>query len=268
MDQDRFRDLSADFLLGRLDEPELAEFQAELERRGEEGQAELGRMREAVASLALATPPVLPSPRLREQLLSRIAEDEEGREEPGGGERKVVPVRRRGREWAWAAGIAAALALLLGLWNVNLRRDVERAEGELLVERARRAAADSIVSRLQADARDLAAVASPRGSAHTLVGTQTAPQAVARIFVDPETGRALLFAFDLPILPPDKVYELWAIRDGTPVPVTTFAPGSDRRARVELQDLRPFEDVDVLAVTVEPAPGTQAPTGQMVLSTS
>jgi anti-sigma-K factor RskA len=83
------------------------------------------------------------------------------------------------------------------------------------------------------------------------------------VFIDPGTGRAILFAFGLPILQPDELYELWAIRDGSPQPAGTFRPGPQGRARLEITDLK---GVDALAVTVEPTPGTESPTGDLVLT--
>ena len=269
MDQERFRDLGAEFLLSDLAGPELAEFEAELERRGEAGRAELAAMREALAALALAPPAARPSTALRQRLLERIAGEAE---EPASGEARgaarIVPLRRAPWEWMLAAGVAAALAALLALWNVRLREDLARAEEELAGERLQLAAADSAAAELEATRRDLAALVSPRATAHTLTGTENQPGAVARIFVDPVTGRALLFAFDLPILPPGEVYELWAIKGGTPVAAGTFSTGDERPARIELEDPDVLQGAEALAVTVEPAPGVPAPTGKMVLITS
>jgi type II secretory pathway pseudopilin PulG len=286
MDEERFRELSADFLLGELAGEELAEFQAELERRGEAGQAELARMRDALALVGLSSPATMPPRALRERLLNAVATAEPDSApasdaEPGTITRAparpadVIHLRRQSRAWQAAAAVAAILATLVALWNVRLRQDLADAREEVERVRARLAAADSAARELAAQReeletqrRDVEALVSPRGSEHKLTGTPEQPGAVARIFVDPVTGRALLFAFELPILPPDQVYELWAIKGGVPVAAGTFSTTREGRARLELPDPRILEGVDALAVTVEPAPGTQAPTGKIVLSSS
>ncbi|MBA2565108.1 MAG: anti-sigma factor [Gemmatimonadetes bacterium] len=332
MDQDRFIELSWTLLLWRLEEPDLGDWQAELDRRGEQGQAELARMREALASLAFATPPVTPPAALRQRLLDEVARggatqagagatgagaSETGAADAGtklvadarpglgqtiiGGqppsapaspsrgagrfEAEVIPINRPARPWIAAASAAAALALLLGLWNVRLRDELNRTRGEIAVLQPkaaavdtaaaelaslgrRAAAADSLAAQLEQARRDLAALVAPRGSAHQLVGTVNQPGASARIFIDPATGRVLLFVYELPVLPRNSVYELWAIKGGTPTPAGTFVPTDQRQARIELPDGRVLEGADTLAVTVEPAPGVAAPTGTMVLISS
>ncbi len=286
MDQDRFRELTWTFLLWGLPGPEQSEWEVELEGRGATGQAGLSRMREALASLALAAPPAPPPPALRERLLALIeetagetapgwpGEPEQGRERPPTGPR-VIPLPRRPWEWIAAAAVAACAAGLLALWNVSLRDDLARLRGDLqqarhdlVVAQGRLAMADSARIELEAYRRDLDALASPVGSVHTLVGTADQPEARARVFLDPQTGRAILFVYDLPVLPPQTVYELWAIKGGTPIPAGTFATKGEPRARVELKDASILQGADVLAVTVEPAPGGPAPTGKMVLSSS
>jgi hypothetical protein len=167
-----------------------------------------------------------------------------------------------------AAGIAAALALFLGVSNLRLRDRADRLTAEVEEARERLAEADSAAVRLADLQSDLDLLSGPGSSGPTLAGTGPAPGARARVFLDPATGRALLFAYDLPILQPGDVYELWAIHDGTPRPAGTFRPGGGGRARLEITDRALLEGVDALAVTVEPEPGTGAPTGDMVLISS
>ena len=285
MDQDRFRELTWTFLLWGLPAPEQSEWEAELERRGAAGQAELSSMRETLSGLALAAPSATPPVGLRERVLAAIDDRGEGLAAgPGGlppGARtptlgaSVTPLPRRPWEWVAAAAVAASLAGLLAVWNVSLRSELgrlrdnlEEARRNLVTAEERIATADSARTELEAYRRDLDALASPAGSAHTLVGTTEQPKARARVFLDPQTGRAILFVYDLPVLPPQSVYELWAIKDGKPIPAGTFAPQGEARARVELKDPSVLEGADVLAVTVEPAPGGQTPTGKMVLSSA
>lgn len=285
MSDERFRELIEKLLLWDLDPAEESELEAELAVRGGGGDADIGRLREAIAAVALTAPPASPPPALRERLLARVGaagmqvrlDDRRppSAAEDAAGEAAGGPAPTDRRPWIAAALLAALLALLLGVWNVKLREDLAAARGELAeartdLERANgvERRADSLAAAAEAYRRDVDALTSRGGSARNLTGTAEQPAASGRVFLDRRTGRAILFAFDLPVLPPDAVYELWAIRDGRPQGVATFAPRAPGVERVELRNPEALEDADALAVTIEPAPGTSAPTGRMVLVSS
>ena len=262
MNDERFLELLQASLLGDLAPDEESALDAELKRRGDAGERARRELAEALGTLALGAPPVSPPDRLRERVLAIARGSPEA---PGGS--PVTPLQRRDRPWgAWAAaGIAAALALFLGVSNLGLRGRAERLALELEAARERLAGADTTAARLADLRSDLELLSGPASTVHSLAGTGPTPDARARVFLDPATGRAILFAYDLPILQPGDVYELWAIHDGTPRPAGTFRPGEGGRARLEITDRSLVEGVDALAVTVEPEPGTEAPTGPMVL---
>ncbi|HUP00754.1 MAG TPA: anti-sigma factor [Gemmatimonadota bacterium] len=272
MTDERFNELAAGFLLGDLDGAEAAELERELARRGGRGETDLRELRDVLGALALAIPPANPSPELKRRVMTAIgaASPTKGAPVATGSsvDSSILPLRRRPL-WplALVGGMAAALALWLGIANSDLRRENERLAAELASARERLAAADTARARLADLQGDLEVVAGPASSVHTLTGTGTQPDsgARARVFLDPATGRAILFAYDLPILPPDTVYELWAISGGTPRAAGVFRPDEGGRARLEVSDASLLVDLEVLAVTVEPAPGTDQPTSEPVL---
>ena len=139
-------------------------------------------------------------------------------------------------------------------------------EGIERMNEARSADADSARERIAALQEKLEFVGGPGSAVHPLVGTQAVPQAGARVFLDPVTGRAILFAYDLPVLSVDQLYELWAIGPAGPRPAGVFRPDDSGRGRLEIEDPDLLRNVQVLAVTVEPAPGTERPTGEIILS--
>jgi hypothetical protein len=285
MSDERFRELIEKLLIWDLDPDEESELEAELAVRGGGGDADIARLREAIAAVALTAAPAAPPPALRERLLARVGaagmqvrlddrRPPSAAEDAAGGAAGGRAATDR-RPWIAAALLAALLALLLGVWNVKLREDLAGARGELADARAdlERAngvekRADSLAAAAEAYRRDVDALTSRGGSARNLTGTAEQPAASGRVFLDRRTGRAILFVFDLPVLPADAVYELWAIRDGRPQGVATFAPRATGVERVELRNPEVLEGADALAVTIEPAPGTSAPTGRMVLVSS
>ena len=131
MNDERFLELLQASLLGDLAPDEESALDAELERRGPAGKRARRELAEALGTLALDAPPVVPPDRLRDRVLAAV--------EGSVGEAPIIPTRRRGRPpLAWtAAGIAAALALWLGVSNLRLRDRADRLTHE--VEAAREA---------------------------------------------------------------------------------------------------------------------------------
>ena len=295
MDSDRFRDLAISQLLGELAGAELREFRSELERRGPDGDREVARLRESLGSLALAAPAAEPPAGLRERLLAEVRADasheadagrradkpvdlpvETAAPSPESEAARVIPLRSRAGVWAGAAaGLAATLALVFGIGNLGLRERVANLETSLDSATAALAAADAQLAAADSARRELERtesaldIAAARGATGVMLsGTEAEPLAWARAFIDPASGRALLLVYDLPVLPPDAVYQLWAIRDGTPASAGTLTVDADGTGRLESEEADLWIGASVLAVTVEPAPGQPAPTGPIVLAGS
>ena len=255
---DEFQELAIAHLLGELDPAGQAAFDAELARRGAEGRAIVRRLGETMGDVALAAAPAEPPPSLRSRVLAGVGH---------AADPTVVGVRGA-PSWLWAAAaVLAVLTLGLGVWAARLasERNQLRDAIERVME-ARSVDADSARERVAALQEKLDFVGGPGSAVHPLVGTQAVPQGGARVFLDPVTGRAILFAYDLPVLSVDQLYELWAIGPSGPRPAGVFRPDDSGRARLEIVDPDLLRDVQVLAVTVEPAPGTERPTGEIVLS--
>lgn len=255
---DEFQELAIAHLLDELDAAGEAAFDAELARRGSEGRAIVRRLGETMGDVALAAAPAEPPPSLRSRVLANV----------GHAGDPTVAAARGAPSWLWAAAaVLAVLTLGLGVWAARLANERNRLlEGIERMNEARSADADSARERIAALQEKLEFVGGPGAAVHPLVGTQAVPQAGARVFLDPVTGRAILFAYDLPVLSVDQLYELWAIGPAGPRPAGVFRPDDSGRARLEIEDPDLLRNVQVLAVTVEPAPGTERPTGEIILS--
>ncbi|MEX2526665.1 MAG: anti-sigma factor [Gemmatimonadota bacterium] len=276
-----FRDACARYLLGTMEDAERAAFGAELAARGTEGGRLLARESELLGDLALVAEPVAPPEGLRARVLEAVSREGGHVGAPAGtdpAEAGAGPIpfdrgsaRRPGARWGWARPLLAAAAVLvvaLGVWNVELRRSVAEQQTALAAVRDRLLVQDSLETALRAAREDFGTMAAPGASVFTLAGTDEQPSAWARVFVDPETGRALVLAWELPLLSEEQIYQLWALRDGVPSSIGTFSARLDGPARLELDSLEPVVGADLFAVSVEPAPGRSAPTGPIVLAGS
>lgn len=255
---DEFQELAIAHLLGELDPVGQAAFDAELARRGAEGRAIVRRLGETMGDVALAAAPAEPPTYLRSRVLASVGHAAEPR----------IGAARGAPSWLWAAAaVLAVLTIGLGVWAARLMIEQNRLlEGIERMNEARSADYDSTRERVAALQEKLDFVGGPGSAVHPLVGTQAVPQAGARVFLDPVSGRAILFAYDLPVLSVDQLYELWAIGPEGPRPAGVFRPDDRGRARLEIEDPDLLRNVQVLAVTVEPAPGSDQPTGEIILS--
>jgi anti-sigma-K factor RskA len=304
MKHEDYKELIALDALDALDEEAERRTLASHLAQCEECRAELDALRASAASLAYATTPVAPAPELRTQILARIKsqpqekQEKQEKEEPprlpastDNGAATTTTIssapasvsnvsapdefakRREAREFkvsrrlfafgtlAASIAVAALLLSLLLLWQRNNRLQDELAR---LSNDANQTAQE--LARVRADRELLAA---PEAHTATLAGTKMAERARARLTFDERTGRAMLMAADLPPAPRGFAYQLWFIAEGKPpMPGSVFQ--TDASGHAEMHDIVPPEGrhAAVFAVTLEPASGTSAPTGEMYLKSS
>jgi anti-sigma-K factor RskA len=257
--------------------------------------AELNALRDAAASLAYAARPESPAPELRARILVAVKSyPQDARPAPANGdaptaaqtsgvssadefekrrEARDIRVSRRIMMFGSLAASVAVAALLVTLaltWQRNARLEGELARLSETVNRREQelARTEQELARTRAD-RELLAL--PAAHTATLASqTGAAGKAHARLTFDAETGRAMLTAADLPPVPAGKAYQLWFIAEGKPpMPGSVFRP--DPRGHAEMHETIPPEGrtpAVVFAVTLEPASGVSAPTGEIYLKSS
>lgn len=233
----------------------------------EECSAALREGDEALEVLALAAPPLAPSPRAREALLGSLGRAPV-RRAPG----RQVPPRRRASGQRFAA-VAAGLALALSAGSLALvwreARDLRRALDD----------ADARASeRIAAEAQSREALAARVGSFEQTLETRVANSvslalagdasfgaANARVVMDAAGQQVLLLASRIPPLPAGRTYQLWVIVSGSPRSLGVFAP--DPEGRVVYVGSEPLELPTGVkaAVSIEPSGGVPQPTGPIVL---
>jgi anti-sigma-K factor RskA len=237
MGDDEVREQLALHAVGALDGHERNALETLLRERPDL-QAELADMREAASVLADAAPGAPPSG-LRRSVLDAIAQappmptEGKGARTPGTG---VVPLRPKRRRFVALSAAAAGLLIVAGVliatpWD---------HDGE-----------DPVAAIVTAD--DAVEIPMrPTGE------TGAVPDLV--MMHSPAHNATVLIAENAPLPDGDRVYELWAIHDGTPRRSITFRPHDDGRVAVHAAGLDPHS-ADAWVLTEEPAGGTDAPTG-------
>jgi len=268
-----FDELVAGHVLGALEGEDASHFAAHLAGGCAACERAVIDYQEALARAAAAVREAPPA-RVRQALLQRVGEG---------------PARRPrvGRAFAWAASmaLAAGIATVVSASYVRARYEarLDQLAGEAAGLRAELAAQVQTVSELhrkldqqektltlvKAQAaeqeRTLALLGDPETRLVSLAGLAPRPQAQGRIIWNARAG-GLLFAADLPPPPAGKIYELWAIAGGKPLPAGLFTVDAEGKGSLAVAPLAGVATVDVFAVTLEPAGGVQSPTGAMYLA--
>jgi anti-sigma-K factor RskA len=243
-----FDELAAIYALGALDGQDLARFRAHLAQGCGECERVLAEGGEALSRAAadLASPPPA---HVRRQLLQRIEAESATPGRPKS-QRSVIALR-------WVASVAVVALVISAVVTGLVAARYEARLGQLAREAAQ------LRGQVAEQRQTLALLRDPETRVVALAGLEPSPRATGRMIWHERNG-GMLVASGLPPVPRGKLYELWAIAGGKPIPAGTFAPDLNGRA---VLTVKPVEGrAEVFAVTLEPAPGVPAPTGPMYLA--
>ncbi|WP_019501822.1 anti-sigma factor domain-containing protein [Pseudanabaena sp. PCC 6802] len=257
VDREQFEaweELLAGYVLGDLS-PEEVEEVNQLLISHPELFAEVNSLQETLALIPMSLPESSPSAGLRSRLLAQIDEQPQNqfRLELARNAIALPPSQRQ--IWAplsrWLAilsGVAATIAVALGLDSYRLRQELASARSDASQYRA-------LVAMLrQPDNRLLA-----------LKGMGATPTASGSITITPSSQTATIAIQNLTPLPQGKVYRLWAIVDGKKVECAEFVPDSQGKVWLQVPLDRFLSKTGTVAITVEPAQRNPQSTGEMVM---
>jgi len=214
MNHEPYDTLAATYALGALDGEERVQFERHLADGCAVCEAALRASAETLAALARSAPPMVPPPRVKEELLHRIA--------------TTAPARdgRRPRPLVWAAGTVAAVIAVAAFTGAFVAARYEGRLGQMAREAA---ALRARVQRDEAALQEQIAVyrnvvdllRDPQTQIVTLRGLGPSPGASGRVVWHPFNG-GHVFVANLPSAPTGKAYEMWTIGDAAPQPAGVF----------------------------------------------
>lgn len=229
LSHEEMKDLLAPYVLGAIDEDERAVVRAHI-LSCEDCMHAADELSEVVPWLDETVEPVPLPDGFSDRVLEAVrAHDERETSSP-----EVVPLRRRSARWEWLA--AAAVFAVIAVLSFSLYE----ARSELSEK-------DRVVSALvRGDEQDLHG---PSGAVAKMV---------------PTADGGLFVAAGLQDAPADHTYQLWIFEGSTPVSAGVF----DAEDGVVAFDVsKSVDDIDGVAVTVEPEGGSPKPTSDPILST-
>jgi anti-sigma-K factor RskA len=256
MNRDEIGELAAAYALGGLEGEELARFEALLEAGDADAVRALRECGDTLVGLAAAAPEP-PPPGVKAALMERIAASPAARRSAP----PAAPLPRRRPRSLWpvvlSGAMAAGLAAVVVGWSVSstyekrldaLTRDAEQLRAELRGQQA-------VITILRDPATQVVALA----------GLPPAPTARARMMWHAKAG-GVFVATGLPAPPEGKAYQLWAIAgSNAPVSAGVFTVDASGTGSLAVRPLPGVSTVNAFAVTLEPAGGLPAPSGDMYL---
>ena len=253
MNRDEIGELAAAYALGGLEADDRARFETLLRTGDPVAVAALREFEDTLADLAGAAPEA-PPPAVKAALMERIAAAPSGPWAPDRGAarppRAIWPALLTG---AMAAGLAA---IVVG-WSVSStyekRLDVLARD------------ADQLKAELRSQQTVLAILRDPATQVVALAGQPPAPTARARMMWHAKAG-GVFVAAGLPAAPEGRAYQLWAIAgSNAPVSAGVFSVDASGTGSLSVRPLPGVATVSAFAVTMEPAGGLPAPSGELYL---
>ena len=226
------------YALGALEPAETAEIDAHLARRCEactKGVAQALAVNAGILSMA---EDAVPNRRVKHRLLASLG------------------LERPTWSWVWAVSAVALLAIALWLGNEERQRTRELAD-------ARKSLIEAGSQRDRLD-QALQFLADPATQPASFGRDKTAPPR-GYVFLHPQLG-VMLIASNLPAAGPGKAYEMWVIpKGGAPRPAGLFQSDGMRGLHI-LSGPIDVATLGVVAVTLEPATGSPAPTTMPIIA--
>jgi anti-sigma-K factor RskA len=151
---------------------------------------------------------------------------------------------------------AAAVILLIGMvWLYfqarQQNRDLVRENDGLKTQRD---TAQNILNRIVQEQKQ--AIGDPNTTVVNMVGTKAAPKSSANVYWDSASSSVYLVVKNMPQLPNDQQYQLWALIDGMPNDLGVFDATNDRL----ILKMKDTKRAQAFAITIEKRGGSPSPT--------
>ena len=253
------QDLLASYVLGDLTSEEVTEVN-ELLASHPELVEEVKHLQETLALLPFALPEDEPPQKLGSQILqaatgiskenSRFSISKNNISKNNITKNSISKkVNSKQKIWLGLAGaLAASFILGLGIYSYSLQKTIVATRNELSYYQ-----------------ETVALLGQPNNRLLSLKGTDKKSQATGSFVIVPDVGKGVLSLQNLSPLPRNKVYRLWAVKNGEKVDCGDFKVNPQGKALVKLPVDNSMVNISSALVTVEPLQPVSQPTGETVM---
>lgn len=120
--------------------------------------------------------------------------------------------------------------------------------------KAKLTSTDSILDQIVAEQK---VVKDPNTTVVNLVGTKVAPKSSANVYWDSASTNVYIVVKNMPDLPSDKQYQLWALIDGKPKDLGVFDASANNKVILKMKNT---QKAQAFAITIEQKGGSTSPT--------
>ena len=166
------------------------------------------------------------------------------------------------RNAGWLRFVAAAsVVLLIGMFVLYYQtsqqiKDLADTNGRLKEK------LDTTQSILDGIIREDTVMKDPNTTVVNMVGTKVAPKSSANVYWDSTNTSVYLVVKNMPKLPSDQQYQLWALIDGKPKDLGVFDATDDK----VILKMKNTQKAQAFAITIEQKGGSPSPTLQKMQS--
>ncbi|MEO8399442.1 MAG: anti-sigma factor [Ignavibacteriaceae bacterium] len=263
MDKERFRELCNSYFLEDINSSELDELISALQNGDSELREIFYNTRNIFEHLPLTSELFEPSSVVKERIFNQIRE---GRSPKISNDTSLSVMDRflsvfgfNNPKFAFTFSlILLAAILILGYYFNSLNNTVENQKTEIV----------QLKTELEKDKEILAVLQSKQIEIVTMNGLKINPAGYGKIIWDPVNKSAILQVSNLPVVPKEKDYQLWVIKDNKPISAGVFS-FSDKKEETFFKISHLVEtdkkNIGAFAITLEPKGGVPQPTGDMYL---
>ena len=155
--------------------------------------------------------------------------------------------------------LVAAAAVILLIAMAWLYMQAKQQNQDLVKEndglKTQRDTAQNILNRIVDEQKH--AIGDPNTTVVNMVGTKSAPKSSANVYWDSASSSVYLVVKNMPKLPNDQQYQLWALIDGKPSDLGVFDASKDDKVILKMKNTRKAQ---AFAITIEKRGGSPSPT--------
>jgi len=274
---EKFEELCAGYVLNALDEEERREFERMLADASDEEQRLYEKLSSAANQLAFTIEKSEPSADVKSRLMQQIKDQEETELKTGGSSTSETSISgisssddQSAKEGQWSAfAVAASFVLLivslsLIFYAFNLHSEINQ---KVSVIDEQQTQITELKNELSKKEEMLSILEAREVDMVLMSGLEVNPNGYGKIIWDPQKQQALLQVSNLPAVPSDKDYQLWLIKNNTPISAGVFSVNnqSDKFFKIEQMAQVNEQSASAFAITMEPKGGMPQPTGDMYL---